>query len=151
MKQLSRAKSLNVFSHVIINEIDTFSDKVGYFCTYFCHSSIKKITSLSVFIKYRDFTVVQKQGTLFRPTDVTAVILNQARRMLAELWDGKTPIRQVGMGLSKLTREEFEQMTLFEDPEMEWYREWDREYDKKCAQAEDPRTLAYERQKKDLI
>jgi len=110
-----------------------------------------RATCVSVFIKYRDFTVVQKQGTLFRPTDVTAVILNQARRMLAELWDGKTPIRQVGMGLSKLTREEFEQMTLFEDPKMEWYREWDREYDKKCAQAEDPRTLAYERQKKDLI
>ena len=49
--------------------------------------------------------------------------------MLSEVWDGTTPIRQVGIGVSKLTHEKTEQMSLFEDPRMEYYREWDRRYD----------------------
>ena len=36
-------------------------------------------------------------------------------------------------------------MSLFEDPKMEYYREWDRQYDAERAQAEDARLLAYER------
>ena len=65
--------------------------------------------------------------------------------MLAEVWDGVTPLRQVGLGVSKLTHETVEQMSLFEDPKMEYYREWDRQYDAARAQAEDARLLAYER------
>ena len=65
--------------------------------------------------------------------------------MLSEVWDGKTPIRQVGLGVSKLTHESAIQMSLFEDPKMEYYREWDRQYDRKKAAAEDARMLAYER------
>ena len=73
-----------------------------------------------------------------QPTDVTAVILNEARRMLSEVWDGVTPLRQVGLGVSKLTHETAEQMSLFEDPKMEYYREWDRQYDAQRAQVTDP-------------
>lgn len=62
--------------------------------------------------------------------DVTAVILNDARRLLTEAWDGVTPIRQVGLGVSKLTHEPAVQMSLFEDPRMDYYREWYRQYDK---------------------
>ena len=43
---------------------------------------------VSVFIKYKDFTVMQRQCTLPEPTDVTAVILNEARRMPAESGSG---------------------------------------------------------------
>jgi hypothetical protein len=75
---------------------------------------------------------------------VTAVILNAARRMLSETWDGATPLRQVGLGVSKLTHESAVQMSLFEDPKMEYYREWDRQYDEQAARAEDARMLAYE-------
>ena len=49
--------------------------------------------------------------------------------MSAEVWDGVTPLRQVGLGVSKLTHETAEQMSLFEDPQMEYWREWDRQYD----------------------
>ena len=55
---------------------------------------------VSMFVKYKDFSVAQKQTSLEQPTDVTAVILNAARKMLTEVWDGVTPIRQVGMGVS---------------------------------------------------
>ena len=104
-----------------------------------------RASTVSMFIKYKDFTVAQKQTSLSRPTDITAVILNEARRMLTEVWDGVTPIRQVGLGVSKLTHENCEQMSLFEDPKLEYYREWDRQYDEQRAQAEDARMLAYER------
>ncbi len=91
-------------------------------------------------------SVAQKQCQTAQPTDVTAVILNEARRMLSEVWDG-SPIRQVGLGVSKLTHESAIQMSLFEDPKMEYYREWDRQYDEQRAKAEDARMLAYERKK----
>ena len=104
-----------------------------------------RASTVSMFIKYKDFSVAQKQTSLDQPTDVTAVILNEARRMLGEIWDGSTPIRQVGLGVSKLTHESAIQMSLFEDPKLEYYREWDRQYDEEKAQAEDARMLAYER------
>lgn len=104
-----------------------------------------RASTVSMFIKHKDFTVMQKQTSLSQPTDITAVILNEARRMLGEIWDGVTPIRQVGLGVSKLTHESYEQMSLFEDPKMEYYREWDQQYDEQRAQAEDARMLAYER------
>lgn len=98
-----------------------------------------------MFVKYKDFTVAQKQCQTARPTDVTAVILNEARRMLTEVWDGATPIRQVGLGVSKLTHESAIQMSLFEDPKMEYYREWDRQFDEERSRYEDAKMLAYER------
>ena len=88
-----------------------------------------RASTVSMFIKYKDFSVAQKQCQIPQPTDITALILNEARRMLTEVWDGITPLRQVGLGVSKLTHESFEQMSLFEDPKMEYYREWDRQYD----------------------
>ncbi|MBR1782064.1 MAG: DNA polymerase IV [Bacteroidales bacterium] len=108
-----------------------------------------RASTVSMFIKHADFTVQQKQTSLSQPTDVTAVILNEARRMLTEIWDGQAPIRQVGLGVSKLTHESAVQMSLFEDPKLEYYREWDRQYDEEKAKAEDARMLAYERKKKD--
>ena len=112
-----------------------------------------RASTVSMFVKYTDFSVVQRQTSLDQPTDVTALILNAARKMLSEVWDGATPLRQVGLGVSKLTHESVVQMSLFEDPRMEYYREWDRQYDAERAQAyaaehvrsEDARLLAFER------
>ena len=50
-----------------------------------------RASTVSMFVKYNDFTVAQKQCQTEQPTDVTAVILNEARRMLSEVWDWKTP------------------------------------------------------------
>ena len=59
-----------------------------------------RASTVSMFIKYKDFSVAQKQCQVSQPTDIMAVILNEARRMLSEVWDGVTPIRQVGLGVS---------------------------------------------------
>ena len=104
-----------------------------------------RASCVSMFIKYKDFSVTQKQTTLEQPSDVTAIILNAARKMLMEVWDGVTPIRQVGLGVSRLTHESAVQMSLFEDPKMEYYREWDRQFDEERSRYEDAKMLAYER------
>ena len=67
--------------------------------------------------------------------------------MVRDIWDGETPIRQIGLGVSKLTHENAFQLSLFEDPKLEYYREWDRKYDEQKAQNEDARILAYERKR----
>ncbi len=93
---------------------------------------------VSVFVKHSDFSVVQRQSVLPQPTDVTALILAEARRLLADIWDGRTPLRQVGLGVSKLTHDRFEQLSLFEDPKMAYYREWDRAYDERNRRERKP-------------
>ena len=107
-----------------------------------------RASCVSVFIKYNDFSVVQRQRQMSQPTDVTAVVLNEARSMVGELWDKKTPVRQVGLGVSKLTHEAAIQLSLFEDPQMGYYREWDRNYDAEKSRKEDARLLAYEHRRK---
>ena len=110
-----------------------------------------RASTVSMFVKYKDFSVAQKQTTLEQPSDVTAIILNAARRMLTEVWDGVTPIRQVGLGVAKLTHESAVQMSLFEDPKMEYYREWDRQFDEDRARYEDAKMLAYERKSAPVV
>lgn len=88
---------------------------------------------VSVFVKTKDFEVRSRQCTIQQPTDVTALILNEARRMIPSVWDGVTPLRQVGLGVFKLTHEDGLQLSLFEDENIEYYRKWDREYDENIA------------------
>lgn len=127
-------------------DIDRALFKVACIVAHRIRKDKFRASCVSIFVKRTDFTVSQKQGTLSQPTDITALILNEARRLLLEIWDGETPLRQVGLGVSRLTHDTAEQMTLFEDPKMEYYRKWDEEYDKAREHNEDPRTLAYKKQ-----
>ena len=88
-----------------------------------------RASCVSVFIKYPDFSISQKQGKITKPTDVTALILSEARRLISLIWDGVSPVRQIGLGVSGLTHDTSEQMQLFEDPQMQYYRDWDSNYD----------------------
>ena len=102
---------------------------------------------VSVFIKYKDFSTAQKQHQISQPTDITAIILNEARKLVSEIWEVGSPIRQIGIGVSKLSHQNAVQMSLFEEPDIEFYRDWDRKYDEEKAGNEDPKMLAYERRK----
>ena len=84
-------------------------------------------SGVSVFVKDKDFGVHSRQCVMYQPTDVTAIILNEARKLIPFIWDGSTPLRQVGLGVFKLTHEA--QTSLFEDENMDYYRQWDRKYD----------------------
>lgn len=144
------AKSISVertFAKDIVNpeELDREMFKVACTVAHRLRRQGFRCSCVSMFIKFTDFSVAQKQCQISGPTDVTALILNEARRMLGEMWDGTAPIRQVGIGLSKFTKEETEQLMLFEDPKLSFYREWDRKYDEQKARSEDVKFLAYER------
>lgn len=88
-------------------------------------------SGVSVFVKTKDFETHAKQCTLSQPTDVTALLLNEARRLIPAVWDRVTPLRQVGFGVFRLTHETGLQLSLFEDEKIEYYRQWDRDYDAK--------------------
>ena len=91
-------------------------------------------SNVSVMVKTKDFESRSKQHMMTYPTDVTAVILNEARRLIPEVWDRVTPLRQVGLGVSRLTHDM--PLTLFEDEKMEYYRQWDADYDRKMEEQE---------------
>lgn len=148
--EFQEAKSISVertFSKDIVNpeELDREMFKVACTVAHRLRRQGFRCSCVSMFIKFTDFSVAQKQCQISGPTDVTALILNEARRMLGDMWDGTAPIRQVGIGLSKFTKEETEQLMLFEDPKLSFYREWDRKYDEQKARSEDVKFLAYER------
>lgn len=148
--EFQEAKSISVertFARDIVNpeELDREMFKVACTVAHRLRRQGFRCTCVSMFIKFTDFSVAQKQCQISGPTDVTALILNEARRMLSDMWDGTAPIRQVGIGLSKFTKEETEQLMLFEDPKLSFYREWDRKYDEQKARSEDVKFLAYER------
>lgn len=86
-------------------------------------------SGVTVFVKTKDFEVRSKQCSLSKPTNVTALLLNEGRRLIPSVWDGVTPLRQVGFGVFKLTHDSDTQLSLFEDDNMEYYRQWDRDYD----------------------
>ena len=152
--EVQEAKSISAertFAKDVVSpdELDREMFKVACIVAHRLRRHNFRCSCVSMFIKFADFSVAQKQCSIPSPTDITALILNEARRMLTEIWDGESPIRQVGMGVSKLTRDTAEQMTLFEDPKIDYYREWDRKYDEMKSGSEDARTLAYDRQPPD--
>ena len=96
-----------------IGELDRALFKVACVVAHRLRKGDFRASVVSMFVKYKDFSVASKQCRTSRPTDITAEILNEARRMLGEVWDGETPVRQVGLGVSGLTHEELE-MSLFD-------------------------------------
>lgn len=86
---------------------------------------------VSVTIRSNDFRDRSHQCKLAEPTDITDEIYDVCRRLFSELWDGKTPLRLLGVSLSDLTREEATQISIFdgEDEERERARRRDKTVD----------------------
>lgn len=148
----SEAKSISA-ERTFANDIGTEKDvdkalfNVACIVAHRLRRANMSASCVSVSVKRSDFSVAQKQHQMSHPTDITAVILNEARKLVSDIWEAGTPIRQIGLGVSKLTHQDVVQMSLFEDPNMEYYREWDRKYDAQKSSDEDPKMLAYERRK----
>lgn len=73
----------------------------------------------TVFIKirYSDFTTVSQQKTLKHHIFAAEEIFQVAQSLLDKKWDGRTPIRLIGLGLSNIDEKgEHTQGELFEDP-----------------------------------
>lgn len=64
------------------------------------------------------FTNKSHQRRLRQPTDVTDEIFETAVSLFQELWRGE-PLRLLGIALSDVTKEEYEQVSLFQDDKRE--------------------------------
>ena len=76
-----------------------------------------KAFCVAVTIRSNDFKNKSHQQKLREPTDGTNEIYQIAKQLFSELWDGKTPLRLLGIALTDLTREDFVQTSLFAEAE----------------------------------
>lgn len=81
---------------------------------------------VAVLIRSSDFRNKSHQRQLEQATDITSEIQKTAQELLNELWDGRTPLRLLGLSLTNLTHETYEQMSLFPDEKREKQRKLDR-------------------------
>ena len=73
-----------------------------------------KISVVSVHITTFEFQYAHKQMQLLTPTDVTEEIYTVACRIFKKIWDGRTPIRQIGVHTSKVESDAGRQYNLFD-------------------------------------
>ena len=76
----------------------------------------KKCTSVSVTFRTLEFRNRSHQTKLPNATDVTDEIYRCAKQLFRESWKGE-PLRLIGVAVTGLTEDDFEQLSLFEDPE----------------------------------
>lgn len=88
-----------------------------------------KAFCITVTIRGNDFKNRSHQRQLTEATDITMEIFEVAKELFAELWDGVTPLRLLGISLSNITKEEFVQMSLFQDEKKEKERKADQAMD----------------------
>ncbi|MBE6613183.1 MAG: DNA polymerase IV, partial [Ruminococcaceae bacterium] len=68
---------------------------------------------VAVSIRTSDFVNRSHQKKLAAATDITGEISREVRALLRELWNGKTPLRLLGVALTDIDRSGSEQLTLF--------------------------------------
>ena len=76
-----------------------------------------KAFGVSVTTRTLDFQNRSHQHKLDDATDITDEIYDEVKRLLSELWDGRTPLRLLGVALFDVTRDHTEQISLFGEDE----------------------------------
>ena len=88
-----------------------------------------KAYRVAVSIRSNDFKTRSHQRKLHDPTDISSEVYALCKQLFAELWDGHTPLRLIGVALTDLTKEEPAQISLFPDEKKERSRKLDQTYD----------------------
>ena len=106
----------NITSYEVANQILLgLADSV---CTRMRKEGAKAYC-VSVKIRSDDFKNQSHQLNLSEATDVTEEVYETSKNLFANLWDGKTPLRLMGIALSNISKDEEEQLSLFVDEEKE--------------------------------
>ncbi len=79
-------------------------------------------------IKDWDFHSQSHQTTLNNPTDSTAIIYENACKLLKDFWD-RTPLRLIGVRTTKITEEGYDQLNLFESEQSRKMKEMEKAVD----------------------
>lgn len=72
-----------------------------------------RTTCISVTVRYLDFKTRSHQKKLDEPTDISVEIFATGKQLLRGLWDGKTPLRLIGIALNDVTKDTVTQLSLF--------------------------------------
>lgn len=88
-----------------------------------------KAYCVAVSIRSNDFKTRSHQRKLMEATDISKEVYQLCRQLFAELWDGHTPLRLLGVALTELTREDSPQISLFPDEGKARSRKLDQAYD----------------------
>ncbi|MBR5753522.1 MAG: DNA polymerase IV [Clostridia bacterium] len=88
-----------------------------------------KASCVTVQIRSNRFKDTTHQRTLPEPTDITNEVYDMSRDLFREVWDGKTPLRLLGVALTELTDEETAQLSLFGGQDREKARNLDKATD----------------------
>lgn len=74
-----------------------------------------KVKAHCVCVNIRDnhFNNKSHQKQFSTPTDITYNIYNTVKELFDEVWNGKTPLRLLGVTLTDITKDENEQLSLF--------------------------------------
>ncbi|MBE6934324.1 MAG: DNA polymerase IV [Ruminococcaceae bacterium] len=68
---------------------------------------------LTVHLRTNQFSHFSHQAQLSGTTNLTSQIFEEACRIFGEAWDGVTPLRQVGVQMTKITAEAYQQFDFF--------------------------------------
>ncbi len=89
-----------------------------------------KAYCVSITIRDNSFKNRTRQKSLSEATDITSEIYNISKELFKGLWDGKTPLRLLGVALSDITRKGYVQQSFFPNKRKEREMELDRVFDK---------------------
>lgn len=89
----------------------------------------KRCSCVTVTIRGNDFRNRSHQRKFSEPTDVTAEVFTLSRDLFAELWDGHTPLRLLGVALGDVSDDSTEQISLFRDERKDRARKLDQTVD----------------------
>lgn len=70
---------------------------------------------VSVHLRTNEFHHCTRQTLLHGATNITSELFQNACRVFDEAWDGVTPLRQLGVQVTRLTNEPYQQYDLFSD------------------------------------
>ena len=84
---------------------------------------------VSVSIRTSEFVNRSHQKNLFESTNITGEIYRESQTLLRELWDGRIPLRLLGLSVTDIDRGDACQLTLFPDRERERQLERDKKID----------------------
>lgn len=88
-----------------------------------------KAYCVAVSIRSNDFKTRSHQRKLAAPTDISKEVYQITKSLFAELWDGHTPLRLLGVALTNVTHEDTSQLSLFPDEGRERARKLDKATD----------------------
>ena len=68
---------------------------------------------VSIHLRTNEFHHFSHQTILYGATNITSELFDAVCRIFDEAWDGETPLRQLGVQITKLTTEPYQQYDLF--------------------------------------